>query len=85
MAILNMVFADEIRNTILRLAEEHGSEKSFEPADVARALDQQHWPQLLDQVKLVADAMIKEGKIKTTTIFHGGSGTVETIRFKKST
>jgi hypothetical protein len=81
-----MVFAEEIRNTILRLAEEHGSDKSFAPADVARAIDRQHWHRLLDQVTLVADILIKEGKIKASTSFQKSeSGTPENIRFKKST
>ncbi|RAW03296.1 DUF3253 domain-containing protein [Pseudochryseolinea flava] len=63
-----MVFAEEIRKTILRLAEETGKERSFAPADVARAIDQQNWPLLIDQVKLVAETLIKEGKIKITGI-----------------
>jgi hypothetical protein len=80
-----MVFADEIRNTILRLAEEHGSERSFAPADVARAIDQQHWHRLIDQVKLVADTLIKEGKIKVTGQQKTEAGAAsESIRFKKS-
>jgi hypothetical protein len=80
-----MVFADEIRSTILRLAEEHGSERSFATSDVARAIDQQHWPQLIDQVKLVADTLIKEGKIKVTSHQKNGSdAAAENIRFKKS-
>lgn len=80
-----MVFADEIRNTILKLADEHGSERSFAPADVARAIDQQHWQHLIDQVKLVADTLIKEGKIKVTSHQNNGHGAAaESIRFKKS-
>jgi len=58
-----MVFADDIRKTILKLAEERGSEKTFEPSDVARAIDQQNWHSLIDQVELVASTLIREGKI----------------------
>lgn len=58
-----MVFAEEIRRAILRVAEERGPDKTFEPADVARAIDAKNWPQLVDQVKFVADILINEGKI----------------------
>lgn len=72
-----MVFAEEIRKTILRLAEERGKEQSFAPADVARAIDKNNWPLLIDQVKLVAETLLKEGKIKlsgkkNTTDNHEG-------------
>lgn len=80
-----MVFAEEIRNTILRLAEQHGSEKSFAAADVAREIDRQHWPQLMDQVKLVADSLIKEGKIKVSTgLKTNDPGISEGLSFTKS-
>jgi sialic acid synthase SpsE len=58
-----MVFAEEIRNTILKLAEERGTERTFAPADVARAMDEKNWFQLIDQVKFVASVLIDEGKI----------------------
>jgi len=58
-----MVFAEEIRKAILRLAEERGPERTFVPADVARAMDEKNWHQLMDQVKFVAGVLIKEGKI----------------------
>jgi hypothetical protein len=76
-----MVFADEIRKAILRLADEGGPEKSFAPADVARALDHQNWPQLVDQVALVADIMIREGQIRQE---NPGSGDPGMPRFKKT-
>ncbi|HYG17615.1 MAG TPA: DUF3253 domain-containing protein [Ohtaekwangia sp.] len=76
-----MVFADEIRKVILRLADESGPEKSFAPADVARALDQHNWPQLLDQVSLVADIMIREGQIRHEKSAGDEAGMP---RFKKS-
>ena len=74
-----MVFADEIRKTILRLADEAGLDKSFAPADVARAIDQKNWQLLLDQVKLVADSLIKEGKITQARAVNPG----ESVHFKK--
>ncbi|HEY9009251.1 DUF3253 domain-containing protein [Ohtaekwangia sp.] len=58
-----MVFADDIRKVILKLAEERGTEKTFDPSDVARAIDQQNWSLLIDQVELVANTLIREGKI----------------------
>lgn len=61
-----MVFAEEIRKTILKLAEERGTERTFAPADVARAMDEKNWDQLIDQVKFVAGVLIEEGKIVAT-------------------
>ena len=78
-----MVFADEIRKTILRLADEAGMEKSFEPADVARAIDQKNWPLLIDQVKFVADVLIREGKITAAKTTSSSGEMNETLHFKK--
>ncbi|MDH4089927.1 MAG: DUF3253 domain-containing protein [Cyclobacteriaceae bacterium] len=58
-----MVFAEDIRRTILKLAEERGPEQTFAMSDVARAMDQKNWRELLDQVKFVANILIREGKI----------------------
>lgn len=58
-----MVFAEDIRKEILRLAEERGREKTFRPSDVARAVDEKNWRVLLEQVRLVAETLIHEGKI----------------------
>jgi hypothetical protein len=71
-----MMYADEIRKTILTIAEEHGTENSFEPSDVARKMDKENWRGLLQQVNIVADVLIREGKIIIET--SGG-----TPRFKK--
>ncbi|MBL0742049.1 DUF3253 domain-containing protein [Chryseolinea lacunae] len=60
-----MIFAEDIRKTILKLADECGSTKTFGPPDVARAIDAKNWQQLLEQVKLVANVLINEGKIVT--------------------
>jgi hypothetical protein len=61
-----MVFADDIRKTILKLAEERGGKGTFDVADIARTIDQQNWRMLIDQVKLVAAMLVREGKISTT-------------------
>lgn len=58
-----MVFANDIRSVILRLADECGPDKTFGPSDVARAVDEKNWKVLTDQVKLVAGILIHEGKI----------------------
>jgi hypothetical protein len=58
-----MVFAEEIRQAILRVADERGPDKTFELVDVARSMDAKNWPQLVDQVKFVAGIMMNEGQI----------------------
>ena len=78
-----MVFADEIRKTILRLAAEMGKERSFAPADVARALDQHNWPQLIEQVTLVAETLTKEGKIKVIAVKNSSENS-DGPRFKQT-
>jgi hypothetical protein len=61
-----MVFAEDIRKTILRIADERGPEHSFGPSDVAQQVDHENWQSLMDQVWFVASVLEKEGKIKTT-------------------
>lgn len=61
-----MVFADDIRRVILQLAEERGMEKTFDPSEVARAVDEENWRVLSEQVKFVAGILIREGKIIAT-------------------
>lgn len=61
-----MVFAEDIRNTILKLADERGPENTFDPAEVARCVDRENWALLLDQVQFVASVLVKEGKIIAT-------------------
>lgn len=61
-----MVFAEDIRKVILKLADERGTEKTFRPSDVARAMDEKNWRVLLEQVNLVATTLIHEGKITAT-------------------
>jgi hypothetical protein len=61
-----VVVAGDIRKEILKLAEERGTEKTFCPSDVARAVDKKNWRILLDQVRFVAGVLIHEGKIIAT-------------------
>ena len=65
-----MVFAEDIRKTILKIADERGPDNSFAPSDVAQRVDRENWQSLLDQVWFVASVLEKEGKIRTIT--HGG-------------
>jgi len=73
-----MVFADDIRQKILKLAEERGSDRSFAPWEVAREVDQKNWRMIVDQVVLVASVLIREGKIKAI------NKTKRTLRFRKT-
>lgn len=59
---LNMVFANDIRLAILRVAENRGKH-SFTTDDVARELDANNWKGLEDQVRFVADVLVREGKL----------------------
>ncbi len=58
-----MVLASDIRETILKLADEHGPERCFRPSDVAKRMDRENWQRLVDQVWFVAGVLVKEGKI----------------------
>lgn len=60
-----MVFAEDIRRTILKLADERGPGNSFKPADVAQRMDRENWHVLIDQVWFVASVLVKEGKIRS--------------------
>lgn len=60
-----MVFAEDIKKTILEIAGEHGPGKAFHPSDVARRVDNNNWQSLLDQVSFVALVLEREGKVKT--------------------
>ena len=58
-----MVFAEDIRKTILKLAEERGPESSFAPMDVASLVDVNRSQELIEQIHFVASVLIREGKI----------------------
>jgi hypothetical protein len=61
-----MQYAEDIRKTILKVAEQYGPEKTFLPSDVAREIDKDNWPGLIQQVIFVAEVMFKEGKLRLT-------------------
>jgi hypothetical protein len=81
-----MVFAEDIRKTILKIADERGPEKVFGPSDVAQRVDRENWQSLIDQVWFVASVLEKEGKIKTS--ISGGQMDLRKLEskpgFKKS-
>src|SRR5690349_7226487 len=52
--LLPMVFAEDIRKIILKIADECGPEKAFAPSDVAQRVDRENWQSLMDQVRFVA-------------------------------
>lgn len=61
-----MVFAEDIRKTILKIADERGPDNTFGPNDVAQRVDRENWQSLIDQVWFVASVLEKEGKIWTS-------------------
>lgn len=58
-----MVFAEEIRKEILQIAAKRGPSRPFNAAEVARSVDPENWQGLVEQVRLVAATLVKEGKI----------------------
>lgn len=58
-----MVFADDIRKAILKLAEQRGPGKLFYPVEVAKLIDPDNWVKQVEQVNLVAESLIREGQI----------------------
>lgn len=56
-----MVFAQDIRETIIRMANECGHTRPFRSSDVARHVDPENWKSTLEQVRLVADSLVQEG------------------------
>ena len=57
-----MVFANDIRQAILTLADQRVGE-IFYLREVAKLIDSENWARLIDQVKLVAESLIEEGRI----------------------
>lgn len=75
-----MVLAEDIRKTILKLADERGPERTFAVSDIARAVDQHNWRMLIGQVRFVADVLIREGKI---TSMPQGKIPDDSLQFRK--
>ena len=62
-----MVFADDIRREMLRLAEQRGKSSFFYDIEVARIVGRENWKDLIEQVRFVAEILVREGKIKLIT------------------
>jgi hypothetical protein len=62
-----MVFANDIRKAILKIATQRGPGNLFYPSEVAREIDPENWVKQLAQVELVAESLIQEGIIATAT------------------
>ncbi|HEY3402815.1 MAG TPA: DUF3253 domain-containing protein [Ohtaekwangia sp.] len=75
-----MVQAEDIRKTILKLADERGPERTFAVSDVARAVDENNWVMLMDQVRFVADVLVREGKINATPT---GKMPIDSLQLRK--
>ena len=58
-----MVFSGDIRNGILKMANQRGPGNVFYPAEVARLIDQENRKEQIEQVQLVAETLIQEGYI----------------------
>jgi hypothetical protein len=65
-AASTMVFANDIRRVILELADQRGSDM-FSSAEVARLIDSENWVKQVEQVELVAEALVRQGQIISTT------------------
>jgi hypothetical protein len=76
-----MVFADDIRKMILKIADERGPEQAFRPADVAQRVDRANWQTLMEQVSLVASVLEREGKIRR----RSSSGQVDFLKVEDQT
>lgn len=54
---------ETIRDSLLELARQRGPEKTLCPSEVARALREEDWRELMDDVREVAFGLADEGEI----------------------
>jgi hypothetical protein len=78
-----MIFAEDIRKTILLLADEKGPGRSFGPSEIAKRVRQEASPALLEQVWVVASVLVKEGKI-TAMATSEQTEPMRSLRFQKA-
>lgn len=76
-----MTFAEDIRKTILSLADEKGPGKSFGAVEIAKRVSRENSPALLEQVWIVASTLVKEGKITATA---ENTDPMQSLRFQKA-
>lgn len=61
-----MVSAEDIRNAVLLMAQRQGGKGEISAQDVARFLRPNQWQEILDQVRLVIESLVHEGKLKSS-------------------
>ncbi|WP_299565413.1 DUF3253 domain-containing protein [uncultured Mycolicibacterium sp.] len=55
---------DGLREAILRLARERGPDRSICPSEAARAVDGEHWRDLMDDAREVARELARCGEVE---------------------
>ena len=58
-----MISTEDIREKILEMAQNGKEKKAVRLTEVARELSSDNWRNSMVQVQLVADTLVKEGKI----------------------
>jgi hypothetical protein len=58
-----MISTEDIRKKILEMTQEGKENKAVHLTEVARELSSDNWRNSMVQVQLVADTLVKEGKI----------------------
>jgi Protein of unknown function (DUF3253) len=58
-----MISTEDIRKKILEMAQDGKEKRAVHLTEVARELSSKNWKNSMAQVKLVADTLVKEGKI----------------------
>jgi Protein of unknown function (DUF3253) len=61
-----MISTEDIREKILELAQDGKEKKAVRLTEVARELSSDNWRNSMVQIQLVADSLVKEGKIVST-------------------
>jgi hypothetical protein len=56
----------DLRTTILVLARQRGPEKTICPSDAARAVDPEHWRDLMDDAREAARELARDGEVEIT-------------------
>ncbi|MEM9804766.1 MAG: DUF3253 domain-containing protein [Cyanobacteria bacterium P01_D01_bin.56] len=61
-----MISTDTIRQRLLDKVHQRGMDKTICPSEVARALDNEQWRDLMDAIRAVGQTLAAEGKIVVT-------------------
>lgn len=61
-----MISTDTIRQCLLDKVHQRGMDKTICPSEVARALDNEQWRDLMDAIRAVGQTLAAEGKIVVT-------------------